>query len=48
MKFTHKHLDELYRAYAASILEIDNETAVLVASEEKGYQIGRASCRERV
>lgn len=37
MKFTHKHLDELYRAYAASILEIDNETAVLVASEEKGY-----------
>lgn len=37
MKFEHKHLDELYRAYAASILTINNETVALVASEEKGY-----------
>lgn len=37
MKFTHKHLDEMYRAYAASILTIDNETVTLVASEEKGH-----------
>lgn len=37
MKFEHKHLDELYRAYAASVLEIDGQPACLVASEEEGY-----------
>lgn len=37
MKFKHKKLDELYRAYAASILEIDGQKACLVASEEVGY-----------
>lgn len=37
MEFVHKHLDDLLRAYAASILEIDGETCCLVASEEKGY-----------
>lgn len=37
MKFNYKHLDDMYRAYAASILEIDGKVACLVASEEKGH-----------
>lgn len=37
MKITHKHLDELYRAYAASTMNIDDELVAFIASEEKGY-----------
>lgn len=37
MKITYKHLDDLYRAYAASAMLIDGELCALIASEEKGY-----------
>lgn len=37
MEFVKKHLDEMYRAYAASAMEINGELNLLVASEEKGY-----------
>lgn len=37
MKITHKHLNELYRAYAASTMEVDGQKVALIASEEKGY-----------
>lgn len=37
MKIEHIHLDDLYRAYAASVMEIDGKPAALIASEEKGY-----------
>lgn len=37
MKVVKKHLDEIYRAYAASSIEINGELNLLVASEEKGY-----------
>ncbi len=37
MKFEHIHLDDLYKAYAACILDINNETVCLVASKEKGH-----------
>lgn len=37
MKIIKKHLDEMYRAYAASSIEINGELNLLVASEEKGY-----------
>lgn len=37
MKIKHIHCDELYRAYAAQVMEVDDELAVLIASEEAGY-----------
>jgi hypothetical protein len=37
MKIIKKHLDEMYRAYSASSMEIDGELNLLVASEEKGH-----------
>lgn len=37
MNFKHKKLDDMYRAYAATVLEIDGEKACLVASEEVGH-----------
>lgn len=37
MKFKHHRLDELYRAYATTAMEIDGETVALFASEEKDY-----------
>ncbi|WP_244833514.1 hypothetical protein [Clostridium sp. BJN0001] len=37
MKIIKKHLDEMYRAYAASSIDIDGELNLLIASEEKGY-----------
>lgn len=37
MKIDHIKLDDMYRAYASSIIEIDGEQAILIASEEKGY-----------
>jgi hypothetical protein len=37
MKIIKKNLDEMYRAYAASSMEINGELNLLVASEEKGY-----------
>lgn len=37
MKITKKHLDEMYRAYAASTMEINGELNILIASEEKGH-----------
>lgn len=37
MKITKKHLDEMYRAYATSSIDIDGKLHLLVASEEKGH-----------
>lgn len=37
MKVEHIKLDDMYRAYASSILNIDGNDAILIASEEKGY-----------
>jgi len=37
MKIIKKHLDEMYRAYAVSSMDIDGELNLIVASEEKGY-----------
>jgi hypothetical protein len=37
VKIIKKHLDEMYRAYSASSMEIDGELNLFVASEEKGY-----------
>jgi hypothetical protein len=37
MRIIKKHLDEMYRAYAASSMYVNGELNLLVASEEKGY-----------
>ena len=37
MGVKHIRLDEMYRAYAAAVLQINNKNAIMVASEEKGY-----------
>ncbi|MBS4842464.1 MULTISPECIES: hypothetical protein [Clostridium] len=37
MKIEKKNLDEMYRAYASSSIEIDGNLNLLIASEEKGY-----------
>lgn len=37
MRIIKKHLDEMYRAYAASSMEINGELNLLIASEEKGH-----------
>lgn len=37
MKVEHKHLDEMYRAYAAATFPIDDEPAIFIASEEKDH-----------
>lgn len=37
MKIIKTHLDEMYRAYAASFMEINDDLNLFAASEEKGY-----------